>query len=363
MDSTRTYKTIFTYGWHESLAKQFEPYENLGYIPMRIVRQGRGLYRGVSGDASLLLELSGSFLNLQDLGIQQSPVVGDWCAVRQYASDRGRIEAVLPRMNVLHRPVAHDRQGSNGVEGLAKLVAANIDMAAIIQDCRYDFNLRRIERFISLLHTDSIPAILVLTKIDLVEDPEAYRLRGARTVPAVSGVPGRFDLGQRYRFPSGGVAPNDDHSAARHKRRGQIHPGQPTEWTRCGQDRRYPHPGRSWSAHHHITAHAPASPWRADSRYPGNTSGRHERLPGTGARCIHRHFGPLARLQVLGLHAYRRTRLPSAPGPSGGIDRTGPILQLPQAGQRSAELGRSGPATQTKEESDRHVAIPPTQGR
>lgn len=183
MDSTRTYKTIFTYGWHESLSKQFEPYENLGYIPMRIVRQGRGLYRGVSGDASLLLELSGSFLNLQDLGIQQSPVVGDWCAVRQYASDRGRIEAVLPRMNVLHRPVAHDRQGSNGVEGSAKLVAANIDMAAIIQDCRYDFNLRRIERFISLLHTDSIPAILVLTKIDLVEDPEAYRLRALARFP------------------------------------------------------------------------------------------------------------------------------------------------------------------------------------
>lgn len=183
MDSTRTYTSIFTYGWHDALTKQFEPYENLGYIPVRIVAQGKNLYKGATGDAVLLLELSGSFSNLLDLGIQQSPVVGDWCAVRQHTTDRGRIEAVLPRMHVLHRPVAHDPKGANGAEGSAKLVAANIDMAAIVQDCRYDFNLRRIERFLSLLYADSIPSILVFTKIDLVEDPEAYRRRALARFP------------------------------------------------------------------------------------------------------------------------------------------------------------------------------------
>jgi ribosome biogenesis GTPase len=58
-----------------------------------------------------------------------------------------------------------------------KVVAANIDKAAIVQDAKYDFNIRRIERLQSLLFADGIPTILILTKADLLEDIEAYRRR------------------------------------------------------------------------------------------------------------------------------------------------------------------------------------------
>jgi len=117
---------------------------------------------------------------MQDLGIQPHPVVGDWCAVQQYAQDRGLIEAVLPRMQVFHKPVMHEQ---HGIEGEAPVVVANVNTGAIVMDARYDFNLRRIERLVSLLQAEGILPLLILTKIDLLDDPESYRVRAISRFP------------------------------------------------------------------------------------------------------------------------------------------------------------------------------------
>jgi ribosome biogenesis GTPase len=172
--------TLGSYAWTESQSIDFEPYQKLHYLPYRICQEGRGLFWGTDGEHQLLLEGSGTFQNMQDLGIQPFPVVGDWCAVKQYTPERGLIEAVLPRKLVFHKPVVHDQYG---IEGEASVVVANVDTGAIVMDARFDFNLRRIERFLSLLHSDSIRPLLILTKIDLLENPEEYRIRIASRFP------------------------------------------------------------------------------------------------------------------------------------------------------------------------------------
>jgi ribosome biogenesis GTPase len=181
MNTNQNYDTsLYRYGWKESHTRGFEPYRQLGYIPVRISMEGRGLFWGTDGDHQLLLERSGGFQTMQDLGIQPSPVVGDWCAVQQYAHDRGLIEAVLPRMQVFHKPVMHDQ---HGIEGEAPVVVANVTTGGIVMDVRHDFNLRRIERLVSLLHADGIFPLLILTKIDLLDDPESYRIRAMARFP------------------------------------------------------------------------------------------------------------------------------------------------------------------------------------
>ncbi len=166
--------SLSTYGWNESHSSSFLPYQNQGYIPVRINREGRGLFWGTDGEHTLLLERSGTYGNMQDLGLQPSPVVGDWCAVQTYASDRGLIEAVLPRQSVFHKPVVHEKYG---IEGKSLAVVANIDLGAIVMDAVHDFNLRRIERFVSLLYADGIQPLLILTKIEMLTEPEDYRRR------------------------------------------------------------------------------------------------------------------------------------------------------------------------------------------
>ncbi|AEV30650.1 ribosome small subunit-dependent GTPase A [Sphaerochaeta pleomorpha str. Grapes] len=175
MNTTQfSYTSLDTYGWTESRTLEFAPYQGLLYIPVRIYREGRGLFWGTDGEHQLLLERSGTFQNMQDLLIQPNPVVGDWCAVQRYAPGRGLIEAVLPRKQVFHKPVVQDPYG---IAGEAQAVVANVDACAIVMDARNDFNLRRIERFVSLLHADEIPPLLILTKIDLLEDVESYRMQ------------------------------------------------------------------------------------------------------------------------------------------------------------------------------------------
>ena len=169
-----SFTSLSIYGWNDSYTNAFLPYQNQGYIPLRINREGRGLFWGTDGEQQLLLERSGTFQNMQDLGVQPSPVVGDWCAVQPYASDRGLIEAVLPRRTTFHKPVVHEQYG---IEGEASAVAANVELGAIVMDAVHDFNLRRIERFVSLLHAEAIQPLLILTKIDLLQDPGSYRAR------------------------------------------------------------------------------------------------------------------------------------------------------------------------------------------
>ncbi len=181
MNTNQKYeKSLYRYGWKESHTSGFEPYQQLGYIPVRINMEGRGLFWGTNGEHQLLLERSGGFQTMQDVGVQPHPVVGDWCAVQQYGHDRGLIEAVLPRMQVFHKPVVHEQYG---IHGEAPVVVANIDTGAIVMDVRYDFNLRRVERLVSLLHADGIFPILILTKMDLLDNPDRYRIRAISRFP------------------------------------------------------------------------------------------------------------------------------------------------------------------------------------
>ena len=155
-------------GWDEQMAQNFVPFSTLGYIPLRIIKENRGYYWGSDGIQTYLLQRSGSFNNLLDLAVQQTPVVGDWCAVNCYESEKGLIEAVLPRISEFHKPLVHEE---GYVTGFREVVASNVDAAFIVIDSHYDFNIHKIERYLSILSADHIKPLLVLTKIDLVEDP------------------------------------------------------------------------------------------------------------------------------------------------------------------------------------------------
>jgi len=112
-------------GWNEQLAQNFVPFSTLGYIPLRIIKESRGYYWDSDGIHSYLLQRSGAFNNLLDLGIQQAPVVGDLCAVNSCKSEKGLLEAVLSCITEFHKPLVHeDGYHAGGQE----VVASNADV-------------------------------------------------------------------------------------------------------------------------------------------------------------------------------------------------------------------------------------------
>ncbi|MEZ5702309.1 MAG: ribosome small subunit-dependent GTPase A [Burkholderiaceae bacterium] len=105
------------------------------------------------------------------------PCVGDWVCVRYHDSGaHASILDVLPRTSFLRRK----KPGSN-IE--LQMIAANIDVALIVQSCHFDFNVRRLERYLVMASEGHIEPVILLTKTDLIR-PDALeqlisKIRGA----------------------------------------------------------------------------------------------------------------------------------------------------------------------------------------
>jgi ribosome biogenesis GTPase len=91
------------------------------------------------------------------------PAVGDWVAIAEYDIDKVLIHAVFPRKNSIERQAI-------GKQGEKQIIATNIDYAFIVQAVDNDFNINRIERYLTICHTSKVSPIIVLTKIDLITD-------------------------------------------------------------------------------------------------------------------------------------------------------------------------------------------------
>ena len=110
-------------------------------------------------------ELTGKFLHAARSSVDL-PCVGDWVCVRYLDSrTHATIHDVLPRKSFLRRKAP-------GRDIEFQMIAANIDVAFIIQACHFDFNVRRLERYLVIVHEGHIEPVLLLTKTDLVS-PEA----------------------------------------------------------------------------------------------------------------------------------------------------------------------------------------------
>ena len=98
------------------------------------------------------------------------PCVGDWVCVRHGdASSHASIHGVLPRKSLLRRKAP-------GRDIDFQVIAANIDVAFVIQACHFDFNVRRLERYLVMVREGQIEPVLLLTKTDLVSADELQQL-------------------------------------------------------------------------------------------------------------------------------------------------------------------------------------------
>lgn len=102
------------------------------------------------------------------------PTVGDYVTVEYNPSGDSLILAVLPRRTFFSRR-------ASGPSGTEQAVAANCDCVFVMQSMNRNFNLARLERYLALSWQSGAEPVVVLTKLDLAEDPARY-LEAARSV-------------------------------------------------------------------------------------------------------------------------------------------------------------------------------------
>ena len=147
--------------YYEALASD-HPGLTLG----RIVLQEKGLYHIITMKgglpASQPAEVSGKF-RFESSGPSDFPAVGDYVMVDTNNGDTAIIHRVLHRRSLFLRRAA-------GTANTEQAVAAKIDTVFICMALNNDFNLRRLERYLSAAwESGSIPVVL-LTKSDLCDD-------------------------------------------------------------------------------------------------------------------------------------------------------------------------------------------------
>ena len=96
--------------------------------------------------------------------VDKRPTVGDWVLLD---SNRERVERLLNRKSIVQRVVP-------GTKSDIQLIAANIDTLFIVASCNEEFNLSRLERYLSLAVEARVTPVVIFTKKDLVDDPNYY---------------------------------------------------------------------------------------------------------------------------------------------------------------------------------------------
>jgi ribosome biogenesis GTPase / thiamine phosphate phosphatase len=128
-----------------------------------VVAQYRGKYRVRSGENEFWAEITGKMMFTS--GSQTDyPVVGDMVEISQLADDQAVIHKIFPRKTFLQRKAA-------GKDELQP-IAANIDVAFVVQAVDRDFNLNRFGRYLTIINAGKIKPVVILNKIDLISTEE-----------------------------------------------------------------------------------------------------------------------------------------------------------------------------------------------
>lgn len=91
------------------------------------------------------------------------PAVGDWVALATYDPDFAIIHKIFPRFSTIKRQAV-------GQFGEVQIIATNIDYALLLQAIDRDYNINRLERYLTICNSSKVSPIIILTKTDLIDE-------------------------------------------------------------------------------------------------------------------------------------------------------------------------------------------------
>jgi ribosome biogenesis GTPase len=130
-----------------------------GFTTGRVTQEHRERYIVSTGEREYDAEITGN-LRFSANSRSDFPAVGDWVTMTIYEPDLAIIHKILPRKSILGRQAV-------GKPGEIQIISANIDVAFIVQSIDYNFNINRLERYLSICYSAGIEPVLIISKIDL----------------------------------------------------------------------------------------------------------------------------------------------------------------------------------------------------
>ena len=147
------------YGISERFLQEATLYPDM--VIGRICSQYKDLYKAVTPLGEIFAEISGKFRYAATC-LSEYPAVGDFVMLDRSNNESGNaiIHQVLTRKSSFERKAV-------GTSRDTQIVAANIDTAFLCMALNNDYNLRRLERYLSIAWDSRALPVVVLTKADL----------------------------------------------------------------------------------------------------------------------------------------------------------------------------------------------------
>ena len=159
------FTSLIPLGWQPFFQQQLSLDEWENTEAARVIEQHRSAIKLVTSQGEITLNLNHTMPNV---------VVGDWVLLNnppdvnnQDMSQERHFIRLLDRKTCFSRKAA----GSKLEE---QLISANVDTAFIVSSMNDDFNLNRIERFLSLVNDANAEAVIVLSKSDQTQSSQEY---------------------------------------------------------------------------------------------------------------------------------------------------------------------------------------------
>ena len=151
----------FTGWFHSKLPEIQQPDRNLA----RVVAVDKEKYLIKNSKGEIPAEIIGKIRFEAESNVD-FPTIGDWVYVQYFDNDTfAIIHEIFPRKSLLKRKTAGKRVAF-------QLIAANIDTAFIIQSLDHNFNVRRLERYLVMVHEGDIEPVILLSKYDLINQEQ-----------------------------------------------------------------------------------------------------------------------------------------------------------------------------------------------
>jgi ribosome biogenesis GTPase len=152
-------------GWNSTFERHFAALDRPALHPARVIEELKRFLRVRSADGEFLAEIAGK-IRYEAEDREDLPAVGDWVAIAPREEGRARIQYILPRKTKLSRKAA-------GREQSEQIIATNLDTVFVVSSLNREFNLRRIERYLTTILESGARAVVLLNKADLCPTADA----------------------------------------------------------------------------------------------------------------------------------------------------------------------------------------------
>lgn len=154
--------SLFDLGYNDFFEKYTNQEKLTDYQIGRIIAEHKERYNVITPDGEYNAEITGN-IRFTASGREDFPAVGDWVALTTYDGEFALIHKIFPRFSVLRRQAV-------GQFGESQIIAANIDFAFLVQAVDRDFNINRLERYLTISNSSGVTPVIILTKTDLINE-------------------------------------------------------------------------------------------------------------------------------------------------------------------------------------------------